>query len=528
MRSLAGTSELIWYCVRRNGIVQRDGWLRCAKLDDLRKCVNASPDDIVEVCKVYRLQAVPPRRFTEVFMNRARGLNGIEFSFRDDLARLAPTRMIAANLSFERALDKFLLQRDIDLRTFVAHGSLRTFSAEQFLLKADKGNGRIDLFRGSTLVDEKPAISRTAVAEMADGIGQWMINNQCSDGAIPYKYWPSRGTVSPADNAIRNFLGSWALARWGKFSGNDAFRLAARRNLRFNLRRYFKPIGDGRGAIVESSGAKLGAAAIAGLAILENSGGDEFVEELSMLGKGINSLADDKLGFRTFFFPQERDGENWNFYSGEALLFWAVATRLGLPTAPSISRCVSTFETCRSRHYRRRNPAFVPWHTQACAVLYGLSGCRNFADFTFEINDWLLPMQQWHGLPPDMKGRFYDPARPEFGPPHAASTGVYLEGLATAVSLARMVNDPGRVSAYEVAIGRGLRSLRQLQFRGAHDAFYVSKKKRVIGALRTEVYDNAIRIDSAAHALLAAERILRQTGVEAPELPVPNLGSMLE
>ncbi|MDE0155615.1 MAG: hypothetical protein OXS28_08445, partial [Gammaproteobacteria bacterium] len=45
--------------------------------------------------------------------------------------------------------------------------------------------------------------------------------------------------------------------------------------------------------------------------------------------------------------------------------------------------------------------------------------------------------------------------------------------------------------------------------RDRHDTFYISKKPRVLGALRTEVYDNAVRVDSAAHALAAAIKILR-------------------
>ena len=127
----------------------------------------------------------------------------------------------------------------------------------------------------------------------------------------------------------------------------------------------------------------------------------------------------------------------------------------------------------------------------------------------FEISDWLLPMQQWDGLSPDLRGRFYDPRRPEFGPPHAASTGAYVEGLADALALARTLGDSGRAAAYERVVDRGLRSLRQLQFRGPHDTFYISRKDRVLGALRTEAYDNAVRVDSAAHALAAAVKLLR-------------------
>ena len=170
---------------------------------------------------------------------------------------------------------------------------------------------------------------------------------------------------------------------------------------------------------------------------------------------------------------------------------------------------MAAFERCQVRHRRWRNPAFVPWHTQACTSLYAQTGRREFADFVFEMNDWLLPMQQWDGLALELRGRFYDPRRPEFGPPHAASTGAYLEGLADAAALACATRDRIRAEAYERAVARGLRSLRQLQFRDERDMFYISRRKRVLGALRTEVYDNAVRVDSAAHALAAAIKVLR-------------------
>ena len=444
-----------------------------------------------------------------MFFPRARGLLGMEIAFRGEVVRLAPTRMLAANLGFERALERFLAEREAGIDEFRAEGGLRAFSARQLLLPGGNDGRPVALFRGSTLIDPTPSPDENRAADLADGIGRWMTANLSAEGALPYKYWPSRGEESPADNAIRRFLASVALARLGQLRASASIREAARRNLRFNLGRYFEDIGGGRGAIVERTGAKLGAAALAALAILESSAPEEFHEALTMLAAGIDSLEHDEHGFRTFFFPPERDGENWNFYSGEALLFRAEAARRGLPFAPSLQRCVAAFERCRARHYRRRNPAFVPWHTQACASLFAQTGRRELADFVLEMNDWLLPMQQWDGLAPDLRGRFHDPRRPEFGPPHAASTGAYMEGLADAAALARALGDGGRAAAYGRALERGLRSLRQLQFRDRIDAFYVARRSRVLGALRTEVYDNAVRVDSAAHALAAAIRILR-------------------
>ncbi len=509
MKSRQASDGATWFCIRRNGAVRRAGWIDGGSLADLRCIVGARADEAVEICIADDFRRVAEKRFARVFCPRARGLVGMEIAFRGEVVRLAPTRMLAANLGFDRALERFLEEREASREDFAREGGLRAFGAAQYLSFPEDGRQPIELFRGGTLVEAASTGDKDRAAELADGVGQWMLCNLSAEGALPYKYWPSRGTESPADNAIRRFLATLALTRLGKFRDSAELRQAAQRNLHFNLTRYFRAIGDGRGAIVEPTGAKLGAAALAGLAILESPAREEFADELGMLAAGIDSLVHDELGFRTFFFPAERDGENWNFYSGEALLFWAEAARRRLSIAPSLERCATAFERCRRRHYRKRNPAFVPWHTQACTSLFAQTGHRGFADFALELNDWLLPMQQWGGLEPDLRGRFYDPHRPEFGPPHAASTGAYLEGLTDAAALARALGQERRASSYECAIRRGLRSLRQLQFRDWRDMYYVSRTQRVLGALRTEVYDNAVRVDSAAHALLAAIKILR-------------------
>ncbi|MDE0242516.1 MAG: hypothetical protein OXQ84_20370 [bacterium] len=513
MRSTRLPGPRTWFCIRRDGAARREGWIDGVSLPDLRTRLGARSDDVVEACIAGDTHQVTARRFSSVFFPRARGLIGMEIKLRGETLRLSPMRMLATNLSFGRALDRFLKQHGAEAEEFRIKGELGAFSARQYLLPSNTEDGPVELFRGSTLVKTTPSSHENRAANLADGIGQWTLANLSVDGGLPYKYWPSRGTESPADNAIRRFLASLSLARLGDLRGSPEIREGARRNLRFNLKRYFRDIGGGRGAIVERTGAKLGAAAVAALAILENAASEEFSRELTMLATGIDSLADDERGFRTFFFPSEREGENWNFYSGEALLFWAEAARRGISIAPSLERCAAAFERCRDRHRRCRNPAFVPWHSQACTSLYAQTRHREYADFVFEMNDWLLSMQQWDGLDPDLKGRFYDPRHPEFGPPHAASTGAYLEGLGDAMALAFALRDERRATTYERSVHRGLRSLRQLQFRDERDAFYVSKRSRVLGALRTEVYDNAIRVDSAAHALLAAIKFLRPTKI---------------
>jgi hypothetical protein len=133
---------------------------------------------------------------------------------------------------------------------------------------------------------------------------------------------------------------------------------------------------------------------------------------------------------------------------------------------------------------------------------------ERLANAIFLMNDWLLDIQQWDTAPAlDCQGRFYDPKRP-FGPPHASSTGVYLEGLADAFALAKEIGDLPRTEAYRTAILRGLRSIAQLTFKDDLDMFYISKRDRVRGGVRTTEYNNIIRIDNVQHCLMAIHKVL--------------------
>lgn len=58
--------------------------------------------------------------------------------------------------------------------------------------------------------------------------------------------------------------------------------------------------------------------------------------------------------------------------------------------------------------------------------------------------------------------------------PHASATGVYLEGLIEAWTLAQRLGDL-RAEPYRHAILLGLRALRQLQFRHPSDMVYITR-----------------------------------------------------
>jgi hypothetical protein len=212
--------------------------------------------------------------------------------------------------------------------------------------------------------------------------------------------------------------------------------------------------------------------------------------------------------FKTFYGSDQND--NQNFYPGEALLLWSTVYAQDR-TPELLDRIMRAFKYYRTWHRDNKNPAFIPWHTQAYFRTWQVTKDKELADFIFEMNDWLLSMQQWDGVEyPDMQGRFHDPDRPEYGPPHASSTGVYLEGLIDAYRLAIALDDKARQKSYKQAILRGLRSMMQQQFVDEVDMFYVSRRGPVEGGIRTNVYDNAIRVDNVQHPLMGIMRIMDQ------------------
>jgi hypothetical protein len=441
-----------------------------------------------EVTVVHGLRPLDPGLLTRARANDFRGLHGL---WRGD-ARATGLALIAANRGPNATLARM---GGVD--------GARITDETSFLI--DLSKARVTrLFRGQRLVPQA-AITRETVAEMAQGMTGWLAGQVGADGATTYKYWPSRGEYSRGNNMIRQFMGTVALALAARRDPGVAG--AAARNATYNFARFYRDEGA-FGIIDEFGKVKLGAAAVALIGILSMDDG-RFSQEAKGLAAFLQEMQGPDGRFRTFLRPAERD-DCHNFYPGEALL--ALMRLWQVTRDPRLLAAVHRgFLHYRGWHLADPNPAFVPWHTMALCLFHRATARRDVVDFVFHMNDWLCGLQNTDG-PPDCVGEFFRPENARFGPPHASATGVYLEGLVEAFVLARDLGDRARADRYRVAILRGLRSLRQLQYRNDTAMFSLRHKARVRGAVRTSTHDNEVRIDNVQHGLMAIWRVLEVFG----------------
>ena len=510
------SSVLVYVALRNKGHLLEDSWGEGLNLKSaIRDAISTAAKQIrepsrqvaeVEVCVVDSFKPIDLKKNRNELTNIHRGVIGLELKYRDELMRFAPSWMIATNRNYDKVIEYF--QKKLKLTKNQLHGKeviARTFGADQFLVLLTPQVKIFPMFRGNTLVSPNK-VTKENVQALAELMKTWMVTNVKADGEMTYKYWPSRGRYSTSNNMVRQFMATVCFGRMTQFYEDEEIAKISKQNLQYNLDHFYTKEGD-YGYIIFDNKAKLGAASLAALAIVESSFRSEFREYEEGLSRFIDRMSRENGAFQTFYMPATRtDGHN--FYPGETQLFRA---RLYSMTKNDklLREFMKSFEFYRAWHFENRNPAFVPWHTQACYLIWTFTKDEELKEFIFETNDWLIEtMQQWDNtIYKDTKGRFYSP-RKAYGPPHASSTGVYLEGLIDAFLLAKETGDIERTNTYRTAINRGLRSIMQLQFADEIDLYYVSKRKRVEGAIRTTVYNNEIRVDNVQHNLMALFKIL--------------------
>ncbi len=476
--------------------------------------------DAVELCFAHHFRAMDMRNAGDrraAAANVHRGVRGLLLAHENHVEMVAPTWTVAQNRNLDKSIGLFRESRRLTQADFQNPDKVRvlTFEASQFLLdlsghsfSPDEGKpGGVPMFRGNRLVDVSE-VNRAFVQRLERDLGDFLLRSVQKDGRMLYMWYPSRQEEAlKRNNMIRQWMATVALARTGTFREDKRFHKAAEENIRYNLRKFYHPAGK-LGCIEYNGKVKLGSVALAVLSMVEHPRRKQFKRVEQKLWAMIDHLWQESGEFRTFFKPADRNDVQ-NFYPGEAQLAWAFhfdETR----DEKLLDKFMRSFRYYRQWHLDNRNPAFIPWHAQAYYKVWKITKDDELRDFIFESNDWLLSMQQWDGiLYPDAAGRFHDPKRPQYGPPHSSSTGVYMEGLIDAFELARELGETERQESYRLAMVRGLRSVMQVMYKDDIDMYYVPNRDFLRGGVRTTVYDNIVRVDNVQHNQMAIMKILR-------------------
>ena len=493
----------------------RGGWVHAPTLQDAFAQAKGFPGaaraTALELCLTHDFRVVAPKDFSRVFANSARGRIGIELRLGKAVHRIPPTLSIANNRRLLREIEIFAQALDLSQAELAQKATVSRFAARQILCQLRPDAAPVELFRGNRIIPPEalgPDLLRDVIGKLSD----WMVRNLHPSGRMTYKYWPSRGKESQADNTIRQFMATVALARIARKTPSQTNRDALKRNLAYNLSRYYADV-QGVGAILLEGKAKLGAAALAALAILESRqahliGPEEYQREFDGLCRGIEHLWQPDGAFRTFLLPEDRN-DNQNFYPGEALLFWAALHRQTREPALA-ARCLKSFRYYSDWHIQNPNPAFVPWHSQAYAMLYEDLRDPALAAFIFARNDWFacdaaMGRHAGRGSLGGVSSTRRAPIMARHMPHRPAFTwkGLPMPGNWRAIWATGV-----RADRYAKALRRGFRSIAQLQFRDPEcDMFYISRLRQVLGGLRTTAYNNEIRVDNVQHCLMALMKL---------------------
>jgi hypothetical protein len=355
-------------------------------------------------------------------------------------------------------------------------------------------------------------LTRTYLEESLDRAEQWLTHNLRPDGTFNYLYMPSRGSYSSNNNMIRQCMWSRILAQ--RCLQDKKMCAEHQRNLSAIFDLWYAEQGE-EGYLEYAGKSKLGANALLLRVLAASPYLDDYAAQAQKLVAGIVSLVQADGSLRAWYrAPEYEYDEDYllTFYSGEAILglaeyalrtqdesLWMLAKKI---QDKYLQKYVEEIET----HYY---PAYVPRHTMSLSALYHKFGDPAYRDAIFLLNEKLIDeMLERDTSKPLEVGRFYNDDYPQYGTPHSASDGVYLEGLGYAYVMAVQEWDTRRAALYKESLLLWAKNLLRLQYT-SKDTYFLEYPERVMGAVHYRIDDNRIRIDTTQHMIDAFDVLLR-------------------
>ena len=319
----------------------------------------------------------------------------------------------------------------------------------------------------------------------------YLMRQQHEDGHFYSSYEPFQNRLYERTDLPRLAHGAWVLARAARVLGGEELRCAADSAINYVLK-----------TARESDGCLW----------LELNDDAPSVSEISFLLLALSNLPDDDprratidrltatlahmvqpSGRITTHRSADAGGDTFqDYFPGQALLALAVAAEQSLVTIDE-NRLHRSFTYYRHRFRYQRHFGQVTWLMQAFSKWWQVTRTAEFAEFVFEVADWLLGYQQ------KKTGAFINDHQPDTP---GYTTAVYLEGIGAAAQLAAASGDEARRQKYTEAFLQGFRFLDQLIIQ-SRDASVLPNIDFALGGLRQGLYYSEVRTDFVQHSLSA-------------------------
>ena len=320
---------------------------------------------------------------------------------------------------------------------------------------------------------------------------KYLIRQQEADGSLYFCYEPFQDRLHQGISAPRLAHGAWVLARaCNVFCApelDDARDKIIDRHL--NVVRQTE---DGCWLEGGDQPASVSEISFLLLALCETLDRDRARGLAASLASTLWSTVSAHGRIRTHRAPGDADDAYQDYFPGQVLLALAVAHRSGIADLRE-STLDGAFKYYRHRFRYRRNFGQVSWLMQAFGVWWEVTRKADFADFVFEVGDWILQYQQ------ETTGAFINDHQPDTP---GYTTALYLEGIALGAKLARSLNDDQRQRRYLESLNRGFGFVERLTIQ-QRDSALLPNAEFAIGGLRQSVYASEVRVDFVQHSLSA-------------------------
>ena len=327
---------------------------------------------------------------------------------------------------------------------------------------------------------------------------EWLLRRNKPDGRFVYGFSPSLRQPLEEDSYLAQIEATCALGRAGRFFGNPDAGAVARHALLTLLLNTTTDPQNKRIRYTIPPSAMVNRPAAVGLLLLA-------ICELPTppeIGKDLLDQADE---LADFLQSQVRpDGslsmietaEEIENFSGPALL--GIIRSQKLRPAPWKIEALRKARVVFQAYWRQhKNQAMIAEHSAAFTEAYLLTRERPFADFVFEMNDWLLG-QQYQNVDPARQawtGGFMSWVDGKAAPlPPDVRSALAAQSLAEACRTAQLSAELGRLGRYKESLESCMKFLTTLQYTDANTQHFVEwYRPMLVGGFHASPRDGVLR-----------------------------------